>query len=54
MSGRTVRTRTASGVLTDVVREDPVDRRQMRTRRILFWGAVVVVVVLVIFGSVGA
>lgn len=54
MSEGTVRTRTASGVLTDVIREDPVDRRQMRTRRIVFWGAVVAVVVLIILCSVGA
>jgi hypothetical protein len=31
-----------------------VDRRQMRTRRIFFWGAMVVIVVPVILGSVGA
>lgn len=49
----TVRTRTASGVLTDVVREDPVDRRQTRTRRILFWTVVAVVVVLTVLGTVG-
>jgi hypothetical protein len=54
VSEGTVRTRTASGVLTDVIREDPVDRRQMRTRRIFFWGAMVVIVVPVILGSVGA
>ncbi len=50
----TVRTRTASGVLTDVVREDPVDRRQARTRRIVFWAVVVVVVVLIVLGTAGA
>jgi hypothetical protein len=44
----------ASGVFDDVIREDPVDRRQMRTRRIFFWGAMVVIVVPVILGSVGA
>lgn len=54
MSGGTVRTRTASGVLTDVVREDPVDRRQARTRRIVFWCVVALVVVLVLLGFVGA
>lgn len=50
----TVRTRTASGVLTDAVREDPVDRRQTRTRKILFWAVVVVVVALIVLGTFGA
>lgn len=54
MSAGSVRTRTASGVLTDVVREDPVDRRQTRTRRIVFWCVVAVVVVLIVLGTVGA
>jgi hypothetical protein len=54
VSEDTVRTRTAEGVLTDVIREDPVDRRQMRTRRIFFWGVVVVVVVWIILCFAGA
>lgn len=54
MSRGTVTTRTATGTLEDVVREDPVDRRQLRTRRIVFWGTVVVILVLVLLGAVGA
>lgn len=54
MSAGTVRTRTASGVLTDVVREDPVDRRQTRTRRVLFWCVVAAVVLSVVLCTVGA
>lgn len=54
MSRGTVRTRTAAGVLTDVVREGPVDRHQARTRRIFFWGVLLVVVVLIVLGAVNA
>ena len=50
----TVRTRTGSGVITDVFRSDPVDRRQTRARRIVFWGGLLVAVALVLWCTLGA
>lgn len=46
MSRDTARTETATEVLTDVVRQDPVDRYLMRRRRRLLWILVLVVLLL--------
>lgn len=47
MSNETIRTKTGAGVLEDVIREGPVDRHQMRTRRRLLWIVLLVVLVIV-------
>lgn len=45
----TARTRTGSGVIEDWIYESPVDIREMRTRRIAFWGSVVVLAGLIVY-----
>ncbi|MDY7094515.1 MAG: hypothetical protein SX243_16210 [Acidobacteriota bacterium] len=45
----TARTRTGAGVVEDLVFETPMDIRELRTRRIIFWGSLLVLAALVVY-----